>query len=177
MSNISTPVVTNICLYGKSYTSVSWGRQAKQGMEDQEGSGDFYCVQPLVNGHRLGNIIHRYSPYDDFMTSKNHEDVTKAPSHNHANAIQGSCTVVYGEAVFYNCCNSAELGHYDLQIKVTSRLKIPEFGYNNQFPYCYYNCKDWTDIDFAADETGLRVIYSMRGNPCGVTMETWCRAS
>uniref|UniRef100_A0A4W5Q9Q9 Si:ch211-194m7.4 n=1 Tax=Hucho hucho TaxID=62062 RepID=A0A4W5Q9Q9_9TELE len=86
--------------------------------------------------------------YDDFMASKNHEDVSVAPSYSHANAIQGSGTVVYGEAVFYNCYYSPELCH---------------IGTNNEFPYCYYKCKDWTDTDFAA-ETGLWVIYSTLGN-------------
>ncbi|XP_071182263.1 olfactomedin-4-like [Salvelinus alpinus] len=164
MSNISTPVITKISPYGKSYTSGSWGRQAKQVMEDQEGSGVFYWVQPLVSSHRLGNIVRRYRSYDDFMASKNHEDVSVAPSYSHANAIQGSGTVVYGEAVFYNCYFSPELCRYDLQTKVTTRLNIPDIGTNNKFPYCYYNCKDWTDTDFAADETGLWVIYSTLGN-------------
>ncbi|XP_010882357.2 olfactomedin-4-like [Esox lucius] len=164
MSNISTPVSQKISPFGKSYVSGSWGRQAKKSTDDEEVIEDFYWVQPLVSSNRLGNVVRRYKTYDDFMASRNQEDVSVAPSYSHANAIQGSGTVVYGNAVFFNCYMSTELCRYDLQTKATRRLNIPDLGANNQFPYCYYNCKDWTDVDFAVDETGLWVIYTTLGN-------------
>ncbi|KAL0968252.1 hypothetical protein UPYG_G00264330 [Umbra pygmaea] len=164
LSNISTPVSQKISPYGKSYVSGSWGRQAKRATEDEEVIEDFYWVQPLISGNRLGNIVRRHKTYEDFMSSKNPEDVAVAPSYSHTNAIQGSGTVVYGDAIFYNCYMSADLCRYDLQTKEVRRLTIPDLGTNNQFPYCYYSCKDWTDVDFAADETGLWVIYTTLGN-------------
>ncbi|KAJ7997789.1 hypothetical protein DPEC_G00215770 [Dallia pectoralis] len=168
LSNISTPVSQKISPFGKSYVSGSWGRQTKKAKQnhddDEEDIEDFYWVQPLISSHRLGNVIRRYKTYDDFMATKNHEDVSVAPSYSHADAIQGSGTVVYGNAVFFNCYMSTDLCRYDLKTKATRRLKIPDLGANNQFPYCYYTCKDWTDVDFAADETGLWVIYTTLAN-------------
>ncbi|XP_028848227.1 olfactomedin-4-like [Denticeps clupeoides] len=164
MTNISSPVVTKISPYGKSYISGSWGREAKQGSEDR------YWVQPLVSGNRHGNVMRFYGSLDDFMASRNHNDENVAPSYSHANGIQGPGTAVYGDAVYYQCYNAGELCRYDLKTKATLRRQLPDAGFNNQFPYCYYSCRDWTDIDFSADERGLWVIYATTRNHGNVAL-------
>ncbi|KAI1890077.1 hypothetical protein AGOR_G00169500 [Albula goreensis] len=154
MKNVSAPLVTKLSPYGKSYPSGSWGR------ETHPGSPESYWVQPLVSGNRHGNVVRRYHSYEDFMGAKNHQDVAVAASHAVANAIQGPGSLLYDEAFFYQCHNTAEMCRYDLQTQATVRHLLPSAGFSNQFPYCYYSCRDWTDIDFSADETGLWVIYA-----------------
>ncbi|XP_018594807.2 olfactomedin-like [Scleropages formosus] len=154
LSNISEPVVTKLSPYGKSYPSGSWGREAKSSAMER------YWIQPLVSGNRHGNVLRFYPTHEDFMSSRGEQDIAVAPSYSHTNAIQGPGTLLYDEAVFYQCYNTGELCRYDLSTKATIRKSLPDAGFNNRFPYCYYTCHDWTDIDFSADETGLWVIYA-----------------
>ncbi|KAJ8272224.1 hypothetical protein COCON_G00110830 [Conger conger] len=154
MKNISSPLVTKLSPYGKSYPAGSWGR------ETSPTSPEAYWVQPLVNAHKHGNIVRHYPSYEDFMGSRNHKDFPVAPSHSAANAIQGPGSLLYGGAFFYQCLNTGELCRFDLQTLATTRHTLPGAGFNNQFPYCYYSCRDWTDMDFSADERGLWVIYA-----------------
>ncbi|XP_063052131.1 olfactomedin-4 isoform X2 [Engraulis encrasicolus] len=158
MTNISSPVVTKLSSYGKSYISGAWGREADPDSEER------YWVQPLTSGHRSGNIIRLYSSFSDFMAVKDPKDEPVAPSNTHTNAIQGPSTVLYGEAVFYECYNTGELCRYDLNTKATLRKTLPNAGFNNKFPFCYYTCRDWSDMTLSADEQGLWVIYSTLGD-------------
>ncbi|KAJ8333671.1 hypothetical protein SKAU_G00409900 [Synaphobranchus kaupii] len=156
MKNISSPLVTKLSPYGKSYPAGSWGR------ETNPASPETYWVQPLISGNKHGNVVRRYRSYEDFMGSRDAQDVAVAPSHATANAIQGPGSLLYGEAFFYQCHNVRELCRYDLHTQATVRRLLPGAGFNNEFPYCYYSCRDWTDIDFSADETGLWVIYATK---------------
>ncbi|XP_062404138.1 olfactomedin-4 [Sardina pilchardus] len=158
MTNISAAVVTKLSSYGKSYIAGAWGRETKLGSEDR------YWVQPLTSGHRSGNVMRTYSSFGDFMAFKNYKDESIAPSNTHVNAIQGPGTLLYGEAVFYQCYNTRELCRFDLKTQTTLRKALPDAGFNNQFPYCYYTCFDWSDINLSSDERGLWVIYSTLAN-------------
>ncbi|MEQ2217901.1 hypothetical protein XENOCAPTIV_025825, partial [Xenoophorus captivus] len=163
ITNISEPITTKISPYGKSYISGSWGRQAQM---DTEGEKDSYWVQPLISSHIWGNIFRVYQTYEDFMASVKHRDYTFAPSHSHANAIEGPSGVLYGEALYYNCYRSADVCRYDLKTNTVKRVTLPGtgVGFNNKFPYCYYDCRLNSDVDVEADETGLWVLYATVGN-------------
>ncbi|XP_047203357.1 olfactomedin-4-like [Girardinichthys multiradiatus] len=163
ITNISEPITTKISPYGKSYISGSWGRQAQI---DTEGEKDSYWVQPLVSSHIWGNTFRVYQTYEDFMASVKHRDYTFAPSYSHANAIEGPSGVLYGEALYYNCFRSADICRYDLKTNTVKRVTLPGtgVGFNNKFPYCYYDCRLNSDVDVEADETGLWVLYATVGN-------------
>ncbi|XP_071750810.2 olfactomedin-like [Centroberyx gerrardi] len=163
MTNISNPVVTKISPYGKSYISGSWGKQAQQ---DSQSERDSYWVQPLVNSHAWGTTVRLYLNYEDFMTSTNHRDFIFASSHTHTNAIEGPSAVLYGEALYYHCYRSADVCRYNLTDKSVTRVTLPGtgVGFNNKFPYCYYDCRAYSDVDLEADETGLWAIYATLGN-------------
>uniref|UniRef100_UPI003AADDFA3 olfactomedin-like n=1 Tax=Centroberyx gerrardi TaxID=166262 RepID=UPI003AADDFA3 len=163
MTNISNPVVTKISPYGKNYISGSWGKQAQQ---DSQGERDSYWVQPLVNSHAWGTTVRLYLNYEDFMTSTNHRDFIFASSHTHTNAIEGPSAVLYGEALYYHCYRSADVCRYNLTDKSVTRVTLPGtgVGFNNKFPYCYYDCRAYSDVDLEADETGLWAIYATLGN-------------
>ncbi|KAI4895827.1 hypothetical protein NFI96_026610 [Prochilodus magdalenae] len=158
MRNISAPLITKVSPFGKSYTSGGWGRDTSFEGEER------YWIQPLVNSHKYGNIIRYYKSFEDFMADRNYRDESIAPSHTHSDAVQGPGTLLYNGVVYYQCYTTAELCSFNLQTKKNQRVKLPEAGVNNKFPYCYYNCHDWTDIDLAADSDGLYVMYATEGN-------------
>ena len=155
--------MTKISPYGKSYISGSWGKQA---LIDSEGETNSYWVQPLVNSHIWGTSLRVYQTYEDFMASAHHRDFPIAPSYSHANAIEGPSAVLYGEALYYHCYRSADVCRYDLNSNTVKRVTLPGtgVGFNNKFPYCYYDCRLNSDVDVEADETGLWVLYATVGN-------------
>ncbi|KAI5617242.1 olfactomedin-4-like [Silurus asotus] len=117
-----------------------------------------------TNGHRQGSLVRFYKTYEDFMAGRNHRDETLVSSYTHANAIQGPGTIVYKNMVYYQCYNTPEICAFDLKTKQFQRLALPDAGFNNKFPYCYYNCLDWTDINLSGDDKGLWVIYATEAN-------------
>uniref|UniRef100_A0A3B4WKT8 Si:ch211-194m7.8 n=1 Tax=Seriola lalandi dorsalis TaxID=1841481 RepID=A0A3B4WKT8_SERLL len=163
MTNISDPVMTKVSPYGKSYISGSWGKQAQMDSLAQMSS---YWVLPLLSGHIWGNSLRMYQTYEDFMASVNNKDYTFAPSYTHADAIEGPSAVLYGEALYYHCYRSADVCRYDLNTNIVKRVTLPGIGvgFNNKFPYCYYECRANSDVDIEADETGLWAIYATVGN-------------
>ncbi|XP_039987986.1 olfactomedin-like [Xiphias gladius] len=163
ITNISDPVMTKISPHGKSYISGSWGKQAQT---DSEGQRTSYWVQPLLSGHILGNSLRVYQTYEDFMASANHRDYTFASSYTNADAIEGPSAVLYGEALYYHCYRSADVCRYDLKTNIVQRVTLPGtgVGFNNKFPYCYYECRANSDVDIESDETGLWAIYATVGN-------------
>lgn len=158
MMTISSPVVTKISSYGRTNSAGAWGRETKQGSKER------YWVQPLTTSYRCGRILRTYSSYSDFMATRNFIDVYMTSSDTDYNAIQGPGTILYGEVVFYQCYSSSYLCRYDLNTKARLRKLLPNAAYNNQIPYCYYTCFDWTDMNLSADERGLWVIYSTLGD-------------
>ncbi|KAK7121672.1 hypothetical protein R3I93_022679 [Phoxinus phoxinus] len=158
MSNISSPVVTKLNSISKSYISGAWGRDAKQNSKER------YWEHCLVSGHKHGNTIRMYNSYEDFMASKNYKDESIAPSYSHTNAVQGSGTILYDNTVFYQCYSTAEICSFNITTQATKRLKLDDAGIDNKFPFCYYSCRDWTDIDLEADQDAVWVIYATEEN-------------
>lgn len=158
MTDISAPVVTKLNPFSTSYIAGAWGHD--RGPDGEE----TYWIQPLANGNRLGITVRFYYSFEDFMAARNHKDETLAGSYTHANAIQGPGTAVHQGVVYYQCYNAAELCAFDLKTKNVRRLELPGAGYNNKFPYCYYSCLDWTDINLSADDRGLWVTYATEAN-------------
>ncbi|KAM3609897.1 uncharacterized protein V6R79_022193 [Siganus canaliculatus] len=163
MSNISSPVVTRVSPLGKNYQSGSWGKQAQENSSEQKNS---YWVQALTNSDHFGNYVRIYQTYEDFMASINAKDFTIAPSFTHANTIQGPSAVLYGDAFYYHCYRSPEICRFDLKSNTVKRVKLPGTGVGatDTFPYCYYECRRFSDIDVEVDETGLWAIYATAGN-------------
>ncbi|KAJ3595863.1 hypothetical protein NHX12_002275 [Muraenolepis orangiensis] len=161
ITNISSPVVTKISPFGKSYISGSWGRQAQQ-----TSSRDSYWIQPLANGNAWGITLRLYPSYENFMASTNHEDITLASSYTDKHTIEGPSAVLFGDALYYHCYKSADICRFNLSSKAVARVTLPGdgVGINNKFPYCYYQCRDYSDVDLGADEMGLWVAYATLGS-------------
>ncbi|KAK3536103.1 hypothetical protein QTP70_029260 [Hemibagrus guttatus] len=158
MTNISAPVVTKLNPFSTSYIAGAWGHDTDADVEES------YWIQPLANGHRLGITVRFYKTYEDFMAARNHRDESLTGSYTDSNAIQGPGTIVHKGVVYYQCYNVPELCAYDVKTKQVRRLPLPGAGFNNKFPYCYYSCLDWTDINLSADDKGLWVTYATEAN-------------
>uniref|UniRef100_A0A671SVQ5 Olfactomedin-4-like n=1 Tax=Sinocyclocheilus anshuiensis TaxID=1608454 RepID=A0A671SVQ5_9TELE len=158
MSNISSPVVTKLNSFSKSYISGAWGREAKRDSKER------YWEHSLVSGHKHGNTIRMYNSYEDFMASKNYKDEYIAPSYSHKNAVQGSGTILYDNTVFYQCYSTAEICSFNITTQASKRVQLVGAGIDNKFPFCYYSCRDWTDIDLEADQNAVWVIYATEEN-------------
>uniref|UniRef100_A0A3P8NL93 Olfactomedin-like domain-containing protein n=1 Tax=Astatotilapia calliptera TaxID=8154 RepID=A0A3P8NL93_ASTCA len=163
ITNISDPITAKVSPFGKSCVSGSWGKQAQKESDGQKNS---YWVQPLLSSYIWGNTVRLYQTYEDLMASTNHRDFTFASSYSHPNAIEGPSAVLYGKALYYNCYRSADVCRYDLETNEVKRVTLPGtgVGFNNKFPYCYYDCQLNSDIDVEADETGLWALYATLGN-------------
>ncbi|XP_055047774.1 olfactomedin [Misgurnus anguillicaudatus] len=158
MTNISSPQVTKLNSFSKSYISGAWGRDA------QLNSKKIYWEHCLVSGNKHGNTIRIYNSYEDFMANKNYKDEPIAPSYTDKNAVQGSGTILYDNTVFYQCYTKAEICSYNITTKTTKRMNIDGAGFENKFPFCYYSCRDWTDFDLEADQGAVWVIYATEEN-------------
>ncbi|XP_026059063.1 olfactomedin-4-like [Carassius auratus] len=158
MTRISSPVVTKLNSISKSYISGSWGRDALLS------STEHYWEHCLVSDHRRGNTIRMYNSLEDFMANNYYKDVEIAPSYSHENAVQGSGTILYDNTVFYQCYDTAKICSFNITTQATKRVELAGAGIDNKFPFCYYSCRDWTDIDLEADQNGVWVIYATDEN-------------
>ncbi len=158
MTRISSPSITKLNSISKSYISGAWGRDALLS------SKELYWEHCLVSGHKHGNTIRMYNSYEDFMANRNHKDEQIAPSYSDKNAVQGSGTILYDNTVFYQCYGTAEICSFNITTKATKRVQLDDAGIANKFPFCYYSCRDWTDIDLEADQNAVWVIYATEEN-------------
>lgn len=163
ITNISDPIMTKVSPHGKSYVSGSWGKQAHM---DSPGQKESYWVQTLLGSHIWGNTLRVYQNYENFMASSNYKDYTFAPSFTDAKTVEGPSAVLYGEALYYHCYRSADVCRYDLNTNDVKRVTLPGtgVGFNNKFPYCYYECRLNSDVEVEVDETGLWALYATFGN-------------
>ncbi|KAG7329519.1 hypothetical protein KOW79_007693 [Hemibagrus wyckioides] len=157
MTNISAPVVTKLNPFS-TYTTGAWGHDTGAAVAEP------YWIQPLAKDNGLGITVRFYKTIEDFMAARNHGDESLTVSYTHANAIQGPGTIFHKGVVYYQCYNVPELCAYDVKTKKVQRLKLPGAGFNNKFPYCYYSCLDWTDINLSVDDKGLWVMYATEAN-------------
>ncbi|XP_041123679.1 olfactomedin-4-like [Polyodon spathula] len=158
LSNISSPVVTQLNPYGTTYPFGAWGK------ESRHGSPELYWVQSLQSGNTYGITLRTYSSFEDFVMSRNHKDIPVTPSYTTTYSIQGPGTVLYNESLYYNCYKSPNVCKYDLKTNTIQHIALPDAGHDNKFPYCYYSCYGTTDIDLSVDETGLWDIYATEEN-------------
>ncbi|KAL0155739.1 hypothetical protein M9458_050002 [Cirrhinus mrigala] len=154
----SSPSMTKLNSISKSYISGAWGRDALLSSKER------YWEHCLVSGNQHGNTIRMYNSHEDFMANINYEDEEIAPSYSDENAVQGSGTILYDNTVFYQCYSTAEICSFNITTKVTKRMKLNGAGIDNKFPFCYYSCHDWTDIDLEADQDAVWVIYATEEN-------------
>ncbi|XP_032891981.1 olfactomedin-4-like isoform X2 [Amblyraja radiata] len=158
LRNVTRPLIAQLNPYGSSYPYGAWG------MDSMPGSPELYWVMALLSSNIYGNSIRTYSSYKTFLMSNTHVDFTVESSYTTPNAIQGPGVVLYNGSLYYNCYKSGEMCKFNLNTKNIIHVNLPNAGHSNKFPYCYYDCYGYTDIDFSVDENGIWVIYATEEN-------------
>lgn len=158
LRNVTRPLIAQLNPYGTSFPYGAWG------MDSMPGSPELYWVVALLSSNIYGNSIRMYSSYKTFLMSNTHVDLTVTSSYTTSNAIQGPGVVLYNGSLYYNCYKSGEMCKFNLNTKNIIHVNLPNAGHSNKFPYCYYDCYGYTDIDFSVDENGIWVIYATEEN-------------
>ncbi|XP_048196541.1 olfactomedin-4 [Perognathus longimembris pacificus] len=145
--NISKPSVVQLNWKGFAYKYGAWGRDYSPGNPEKT----LYWVAPLNADARILEYYRLYNTLDDLLLythSKQYRIVYG----------QGGGVTVYNRNMYvnwYNTGNIAKVNLTDNTVAVTRNL--PSAAYNNRFSYANVG---WQDIDLAADEQGLWVIYA-----------------
>ncbi|MBN3298201.1 OLFM4 protein, partial [Amia calva] len=147
--------------YGTSYPYGSWGMDPKPA----PGKEGWYWLVVLTSSNVYANYIRTYSSHSALIVSKNAGDVTITASNPTTNSLIGPGSVMYDNALYYNCYNYPKVCRFDMTTKSIHSVELPGAGYNNKFPYCHLtSCYTYTDIDLSTDESGLWVVYASEAN-------------
>ncbi|XP_061533304.1 LOW QUALITY PROTEIN: olfactomedin-4 [Phycodurus eques] len=140
-----------------------WGRDPKPGL----GKKNWYWRVMLTNINIYGNYISFYSSLSSLTVGINAAGNVHIHSANPTtNTIQGPNVVLYGEALYYNCYNNAQLCRFNITSKTISNLQLPKgTRFNSKGNFCHVDeCYPYTDLDLAIDESGVWLIYSTTDN-------------
>ncbi|MBN3298199.1 OLFM4 protein, partial [Amia calva] len=148
-------------VYGTSYPYGSWGMDPKPA----PGKEGWYWLVALTNSNIYANYIRTYSSQSALIASQSAGDVIITSSNPTTNSLIGPGSVMYDNALYYNCYNYPKVCRFDMTTKSIHSVELPGAGYNNKFPYCHLtSCYTYTDIDLLTDESGLWVVYASEAN-------------
>ncbi|KAM9323950.1 olfactomedin-4-like [Gastrophryne carolinensis] len=159
--NISKPFVVQLNWLGFSYKFGGWGKDSFLGANQ-----DSHWVAPLMTDGRIMNIVRLYPTYDDLLLYKRPSDkvLSKTLPRNqidYSSCGQGGGMILFNNSMYYNCYPTSDLCKYDMNTGELLRTPLPSTTFNNRFSY---SSSHWQDIDLAADEDNLWVIYSTEQN-------------
>ncbi|XP_063289303.1 olfactomedin-4-like [Pelobates fuscus] len=159
--NISKPFVVQLNYLGFAYKFGGWGKDSMLGADQ-----DIHWVAPLTTDGRSMNSIRFYPSYDDLLLYKKPTDkvLTKPIAYNnidYSSSGQGGGVIMFNESMYYNCYNTRDLCKFNTKTNAVERKTLTDATFNNRFSYA---STQWQDIDLAADEDGLWVIYSTEQN-------------
>ncbi|XP_010975489.3 olfactomedin-4 [Camelus dromedarius] len=145
--NISRPDIVKLNWRGFSYKYGAWGRDY---LPQHPGKG-LYWVAPLDTDGRILQYYRLYNTMDDLLLYTNAQQ-------NRITYGQGSGIAVYKNSMYVNWYNTGNIARVNLTTNKVARTQtLPNAAYNNRFSYANVG---WQDIDLAADENGLWVIYA-----------------
>ncbi|XP_006215626.4 olfactomedin-4 [Vicugna pacos] len=145
--NISRPDIVKLNWRGFSYKYGAWGRD----YSPQHPGEGLYWVAPLDTDGRILQYYRLYNTMDDLLLYTNAQQ-------NRITYGQGSGTAVYKNSMYVNWYNTGNIARVNLTTNTVARTQtLPNAAYNNRFSYANIG---WQDIDLAADENGLWVIYA-----------------
>uniref|UniRef100_A0A8C5MKL3 Olfactomedin-like domain-containing protein n=1 Tax=Leptobrachium leishanense TaxID=445787 RepID=A0A8C5MKL3_9ANUR len=147
--NISKPFVVHLNYDGAGYTKGAWGKDSAVG-----GGKGYYFVAPLYTDLVSMRAFRIYSSYNNLVLYKQHAHRSISSNSDYG---QGTGVILYDNFLYYNCFNSRNLCKLNLDTYALTRMTLTDAVYNNRFSYAH---STYQDIDLAADEDGLWVIYS-----------------
>ncbi|XP_029010743.1 olfactomedin-4-like [Betta splendens] len=159
--NITGPRVYTAGEYPGSYAYGAWGRDPKPAA----GKESWYWLVMLTSSNRFSNYVRLYNSLSALIVGKSGPGNIQIHSSNPAtNTIQGPNTVMYREALYYNCYNQDAVCRFNLTTKTVSTLQLPKgTRYNSKGNFCHLDeCYPYTDLDLATDESGVWVIYTTK---------------
>nr|XP_033812095.1 olfactomedin-4-like isoform X2 [Geotrypetes seraphini] len=145
--NMTKPFVVQLNWRGFSYKYGGWGKDSFVNTSNK----DLLWVAPLNTDARIMQYVRFHSAYDDLLLYKNPTDKTLS------NYGQGSGMILYDNFLYYNCYNSKYMCRMNMGTNEVQRQILTNAVYNNRFSYAAVT---YQDMDFAADEEGLWVLYS-----------------
>ncbi|XP_030075448.1 olfactomedin-4 [Microcaecilia unicolor] len=156
--NVSKPFVVQLNWRGFSYKYGGWGRDSFVNTSNKS----LLWVAALNTDARMMQLVHFHPAYDDLLLYKNPTDKTlsrhiSGSNFDYSNCGQGSGMTLYNNSLYYNCYNSRYMCRMNLDTNEVQRQILPDAVYNNRFSYAAVT---FQDMDFAADEEGLWVLYS-----------------
>ncbi|KAM9323949.1 olfactomedin-4-like [Gastrophryne carolinensis] len=159
--NISKPFVVQLNWQGFAYKFGGWGKDLFA-----RANQNLYWVSPLMTDARIMNMFRLYPSYDDLLLYKNPTDkvLTRNLAYNnidYSSCGQGGGMVMFNNSLFYNCYNTRDLCKYNVESGSVERKTLSDASFNNRFSYA---SSIWQDIDMAADEDGIWVVYSTEQN-------------
>uniref|UniRef100_A0A3Q4BR69 Myocilin n=1 Tax=Mola mola TaxID=94237 RepID=A0A3Q4BR69_MOLML len=134
-------------------------------LQDPEPQGSQYTNKTVWRIDAVGKDIRQLFVYED-MDQFSHGFPMKVlvlPE-----PVESTGATIYRGSLYYQRKRSRTLIRYDLASEsLASRLELPHASFHGQHPYSWGG---YTDIDLAADEQGLWVIYSTRKARGGIVI-------
>nr|XP_046251467.1 olfactomedin-4-like [Scatophagus argus] len=157
--NVTGPRMYTAGEYPGSYKYGAWGRDPKPDV----GKENWYWLVMLTSSNKYSNYIRLYSSLSALIVGVSTPgNVQISPSNPTTNTVQGPNTVLYGEALYYNCYNQDSVCRFNLTTKTVTTLQLPKgTRFNSKGNFCHLDeCYPFTDLDLATDESGVWVIYT-----------------
>ncbi|XP_028329337.1 myocilin-like [Gouania willdenowi] len=124
-------------------------------LQDPEPQGSFYTNETVWRIDAVGKDVRQFFAYEDMdqFTRGFPMKVLVLPE-----PVESTGATIYKGSLYYQLRRSRTLIRYNLTSEtVAAHVELPYAGFHGQYPYSWGG---YTDIDFAADEQGLWVIYS-----------------
>ncbi|XP_067830882.1 olfactomedin-4-like [Heptranchias perlo] len=159
--NVTKPFVMQLNWRGFSYKYGGWGKDPAPLSTKKE----VYWVAPLNTDAQRLDTFRLYPSHDDLLLYSNPTEksliVYSGNRQYYQNTGQGSGMVLYNNSLYYNCYTTRDMCRVNIDTGAVEKQTLEGAAYNNRFSYAGVT---YQDMDFAADETGLWVIYSTDTN-------------
>lgn len=148
LKGVGKPYTVQLNWKGFSYKYGAWGKDSLLNTSKEHQ----YWVAPLETDGRVVNMFRVYPTLDDLLLYKKPTDKKLTKYYG-----QGGGMIMYNNTLYFNGNTKGDICTHNVQSSVEQCKLLPNAVFNNRFSYAGVS---FQDIDFAADESGLWVIYA-----------------